>query len=380
MKIGISIFAKENDSVWASGITQNILFLAMALKEIHQVEDIFLINGGSGNSLPSGWPEKYKFNLVSPEDVTYDIDLVIIMGARLPEAWVLRVQSLGKKVIFFDVGHSYSGLIESAIYSLPERGIYTSPMDETWIISCHYSTCHSQLEIMTGKPIMIAPHIWSPIILENSIKNLEESYIFGFNERQKIKNRSWRIAIFEPNISIIKNSYLPMLIADGAYRINPNAIELMAAFNTFHLKEHLTFNRLASHLDLTKSGKATYEGRVAFAEAVGSFKIDAIISHQIENDQNYLYYDALYGGYPLIHNSLYLKEFDAGFYYPEFQAKKGVRSLLKAFENRGNESFWSEYENRSKKLLAQVHPNSKNNIEKLSMLLEKNRPETIYHV
>ena len=62
MKIGISIFAKENDSVWASGITQNILFLAMALKEIHQVEDVFLINGGSGNSLPLGWPDNFKFN------------------------------------------------------------------------------------------------------------------------------------------------------------------------------------------------------------------------------------------------------------------------------------------------------------------------------
>lgn len=377
MKIGISIFAQENDSVWSSGITQNILFLAMSLKGIHQVEEVFLINGGSGNSLPTGWPENWKFKLVKPEEITYDLHVVIIMGTRLPEAWILRVQALGKKVIFFDVGHSYSGLLESAIYSMPERGLYTAPMDETWIIPCHNTTCHSQLELMTGKPVMIAPHIWSPIILETSIKNLAEPDIFGFNVRQSIKNRSWRVATFEPNISIIKNSYLPMLIADGAYRINSNAIELIAAFNTFHLKEHLTFNRLASHLDLTKAGKATYEGRVAFAEAVSTFRIDAVISHQIENDQNYLYYDALYGGYPLIHNSLFLKEYDVGFYYPEFQAKKGVQLLLKAFENSHNQSYWSDYENRTKKLLAQVHPNSRNSIEALSKLLEKNRPETI---
>lgn len=372
MKIGISIFCKENDNVWACGLTQNILFLAMTLKEIHQVEDVFLINGGSGNSLPIGWPENYKFSLVNPEDVTYDLDLVIIMGARLPDSWVLRVQALGKKVIFFDVGQSYASLLETAIYSMPERGIYTAPMDETWILESHYSSCRSQLLAMTRKPVLVAPHIWAPTFLEYSIKHIEHAYAFGFNARQSLKNRSWRVAFFEPNISITKNCYLPMLIADGAYRDNPETIELMAAFNTFHLKEHLTFNRLASHLDLTKSGKATYEGRVAFAEAVSSFSIDAIIAHQIEHGLNYLYYDVLYGGYPLIHNSPYLKEFDVGFYYPGFQAKKGVQLLLEAFKNSDNESYWEDYDKRSKKLLAHVHPCSKYNIDTISRLLEIN--------
>lgn len=370
MNIGISIFTKDNDSVWASGITQNILFLVMALKAISQVQNIVLVNGGSGDTLPSGWPEQWHLKLVKPEEVTYDLDVIIIMGARLPESWVLRVQALGSKIIFFDVGHSYTGLMETAIYQMPERGIYTAPMDETWIIPCHEATCRPQLESMTNKPVKAAPHIWSPVILNASIENQEtDRETFSFAARQSSKSQSWRVATFEPNISIVKSSFLPMLIADGAYRANSDAIELMAAFNTFHLKEHLTFNRLASHLDLTKDSKATYEGRIAFAEAVSRFKIDAVISHQIENDQNYLYYDALYCGYPLIHNSSFLKKYNAGFYYPDFKAKQGVKQLLKAYEMRNDEDYWKDYELRTRELLEQVEPGSLQNMKAFSRLL-----------
>lgn len=372
MKIGISIFAEENDSVWSRGINQNILYLTMALKSISAIQEVFLINGGSGDALPNGWPVQWMTPLVKPEEVTYDLDVLIIMGARLPEPWILRLQALGKKIIFFDVGHIYSGLTESAIYEMPERGLYTTPMDETWIIPCHESTCRPMLETITDKPVFIAPHIWSPVVLEASIHSLGVEDSFGFAIRQSISNRSWRVATFEPNISVIKNSYLPMLIADGAYRINPDSVELIAAFNTFHLKEHLTFNRLASHLDLTKAGKAAYEPRSAFAEAVSCFHIDAIISHQTENDQNYLYYDAIYGGYPLIHNSLFLKNFDVGFYYPEFEAKKGVTVLLDAFNNRDDAEYWSEYNMRNQKLLDHVHPSASINIDAFSSLLGLN--------
>ena len=48
-----------------------------------------------------------------------------------------------------------------------------------------------------------------------------------------------------------------------------------------------------------------------------------------ENGQNYLYYDVLYGGYPLIHNSTLIG--DAGYYYPDFDSAAGGRALLEAW-------------------------------------------------
>ncbi len=381
MKVGISIFAAENSNIWASGIAQNILFLVMALKAIPEIQEVFLINGGSGNILPAGWPSQWSQPLVRPEDVTYELDMVIVMGARLPEAWLLRIQALGVKIIFFDVGHAYAGLLETAIFRLPERGIYTAPMNETWIIHCHKKTCKPLLETITRKPVHIVPHIWSPEILETSVANLDKDKagLFGFAQRRESGHRAWRVATFEPNISIIKNAFIPMLIADAAYRENPETIELIAAFNTFHLKEHITFNRFASHMNLTKNGKATYEPRMAFAEAVTQFQIDAVISHQIENDQNYLYYDAIYGNYPLIHNSIFLKNNDIGFYYPDFQAKAGARALINAITLTVNPDFWQDYKLRNEKFLKQVHPASAQNVEAFSKLLGLRNAEREHH-
>ena len=39
-----------------------------------------------------------------------------------------------------------------------------------------------------------------------------------------------------------------------------------------------------------------------------------VVSHQLDCPQNYLYLDTIYGGYPLIHNSLHFS--DIGYYYP----------------------------------------------------------------
>jgi hypothetical protein len=58
---------------------------------------------------------------------------------------------------------------------------------------------------------------------------------------------------------------------------------------------------------------------------------DCIVSHHWENGQNYLYYEALYGGYPLIHNSEFIR--DLGYFYPDFDCQAGGEALVRAFES-----------------------------------------------
>ena len=55
---------------------------------------------------------------------------------------------------------------------------------------------------------------------------------------------------------------------------------------------------------------------------------DAVVTHHWENGLNYLYYEVLYGGYPLIHNSEFLKDY--GYYYDDFDAESGADALLSA--------------------------------------------------
>jgi hypothetical protein len=53
-----------------------------------------------------------------------------------------------------------------------------------------------------------------------------------------------------------------------------------------------------------------------------------VVSHQITWSQNYLYLDALHGGYPLVHNSPLFRDF--GYYYEGSDVEAGAAALSRA--------------------------------------------------
>jgi hypothetical protein len=63
--------------------------------------------------------------------------------------------------------------------------------------------------------------------------------------------------------------------------------------------------------------------------------IDAVVTHQWENALNYLYWDVLYLGWPLIHNSPEFEE--AGYYYPSFDPQTGGEVLREALNTHAAE-------------------------------------------
>src|SRR5438445_3926149 len=166
--------------------------------------------------------------------------------------------------------------------------------------------------------VEVVPHIWSPMFIDQHAAELAKRGVrFGFEHRDRRSlEPGWRIGIFEPNISVVKNCFIPMLVCDSAYRQRRDSVALMLVMNTFHMKAHPTFNSFASHLDLTRDSKASYEPRQAFAECMLANALDAVVAHQWECGLNYAYYDALYGGYPLVHNSDFLRDDGVGLYYP----------------------------------------------------------------
>jgi hypothetical protein len=93
------------------------------------------------------------------------------------------------------------------------------------------------------------------------------------------------------------------------------------------------FKRFVLNTNAGKKGVATAEKRYNFSDAMGQ-KGGVVLSHQWECALNYLYYEALYGGFPLVHNSPFLK--DVGYYYEGFDIDDGVRALEKAVFEHDN--------------------------------------------
>jgi hypothetical protein len=156
---------------------------------------------------------------------------------------------------------------------------------------------------------------------------------------------------------MVKVCHLPMLIADLAHRQAPHMTEALRVFNSLSLKENPHFNQFARSLDLVRHGIATFEARYPIYEIMTQHA-DAIVSHQWENAQNYLYYEALYGGYPLVHNSSLLG--GCGYRYDGFDCEAGALALRQAFIEHDARS--KDYKRAAREFLATLDPQCPANV------------------
>lgn len=131
----------------------------------------------------------------------------------------------------------------------------------------------------------------------------------------------------EPNITVMKTSHIAMLVCEAAYRKQPAALAAIFVSNTAKHRENPHFVSFAGALSATKAGIMSFEPRFVSADFLANH-CDAVVTHHWENGLNYLYYEVLYGGYPLIHNSEFLRDY--GYYYPDFAADVGGDVLLAA--------------------------------------------------
>lgn len=378
LRVGISIAFGNEKNIWNSGIHQNIAFLAQLLQASPLVERVWFLNAGPDDAPPPALGfDALGFNApgiaaARCEALTHELDLVIECGVTLPIEWLRHVRALGAKIVTLYVGHVYAGQAEGPIFGRNTGTAFVgTPWHEVWTLPHHMKTSGPMLRTVSRVPVHAVPHIWSPMFLEHALVQLGPD-AEGFGFRPPGPGVPWRVAIVEPNISVVKNCTIPMLACEHAYRQDRESLELMMVVNSFHMKEHPTFNAIARHLDLTRDGRASFEPRVVFPALMAQQRIHAVVAHQWECGLNYAYYDALHGGYPLVHNSEFLQADGQGFYYPGFEARAGGDALLRAW--RQDASAWAAYRSDARAYLARLHPLHERNVrtytERIAALME----------
>ena len=366
LNVGISLFARKDTNVWNNGINQNIGLLAQLLSKSDGVEKVYFLNGGDTETLPAGLGfDGLDVPLVWPRDVTHDLDVVIEMGAILPAEWMRHAHACGVRFCCFGVGHNYNAVAETLCFG-KEEGIHlsdTSLRVETWGLLQHSMTATPMMETLTRRPVVDMPHLWSPFFLDKTAAEQRKAgHGFGFRPKKvgRAQRKGWRPAIFEPNMAVGKNCFIPMLACEHAYRQEPGCLEHMMVLNAAPMKEHQTFLRFGLNLDLTQHKKASYEPRLLFAAVMGEHRMNCVVTHHIEWGQNYLYYDTLHGGYPLFHNSEYLRDAGVGIYYEGFSAKQAGDAMVEAWDYPPE--YWEDYRQKAKHYLWSLHPENPENI------------------
>jgi len=331
MRIGISTLSTAEQNIWSAGITQNALFLAKLLRSIPFVCDVVLLDVGSEDNLGPqvnlGW---FGTRMLKLPDAADQVDVIIEMAGAIDTQWLDLQRARGKKVVWHCVGQPYAGLVEGTLFRETGFFLRTERHDAIWLLPKD-EVFIPMLRTLHRCEVEVVPYIWDPIFLQQRIDEVGKLGLhFGYRSRAEVADSSvgWNLAIFEPNISPIKSGLISMLVVDAVCRKEPDAIQQLQVLNTLHLVDHPTLLFLANSLDVVRQHKTIFTGRHDIAGFVSHHRVDAIVAHQWQNDQNYAYLDALYGGYPLIHNSPWLKH--AGYYYPDFEIQQGAAQLRNA--------------------------------------------------
>jgi hypothetical protein len=216
--------------------------------------------------------------------------------------------------------------------------------DEVWVIPS-YKHCLDYISLVRGKPAFIIPHLWSPrFVIESTTKDL--FYNYAIHSGSKID-----IIIMEPNTALFKNSWIPILACEKLNQIDESIIENIYVFC---FPEHSNSSKMLENL--TIASKVRKFKRLALPDILSHFNTKStfpiILSHQILNSLNYLYYEAIYFGWPLVHNSLDLD--GCGYYYPENDISTCASVILDVYHRHNKEV--EQYKNNANKYLKRVNP------------------------
>jgi len=356
LRVGVTLHVRNGfQSIWENGIFQNCAFLVQLLNNSPVVAQAVLVVNHATPVPPNDAMMLKDMGLeimALPQAMT-TLDAVIEMSEQLPQEWVRAFCQRGGRYAWMRVGNDYFIDIERAMFDKPSAGLCNDkPYSAVWTLPQYQNSCRDYFAITTRAPVRIVPHLWTPYFFDQGIASLPQGVHYGYQPGRP----RWRVCSFEPNVCMVKTSVIPMLACEEAYRAKPSFLECVRVCNTLHIKNHANFVHFAKSLDIVQHGLATFEGRFAVYEFMAHHG-DCVVSHHWENGQNYLYYELLYGGYPLVHNSEFIK--NQGYYYPDFDCQEAGSALLRAYTQ--HDANLSTYQRQARNLLRTLgvdHPNN----------------------
>lgn len=353
--VGISIFinADGNLGLFENGLRQNVVFLYQLYCAAPGCARVYLINGGDGELVEA--VERYGLNpgdVVRLQAVEEELDVLIVMGAALDPNALRAVRDRGCRIIAYKGGNgaviSMEAVVAKGARSDGERYFDADLYDEIWLTPQHWRTYRGWCETIYRCHVRQIPHIWAPTVVQAVAGD-------GFGYRRGA--RPWRVGVMDPNITVMKTSHMPMLVCEEAFRRKADGFAAFYIANGLRHANDAHFVSFAQSLSATQAAVMTFEPRFVGALFMRDH-CDAIVTHHWENALNYLYWEALHGGYPLIHNSAFLN--GAGYLYGDFDAEDGANALLRAKERHDDD--FGAYCARANEILASLNPLSPANI------------------
>jgi len=364
INIGITINIKDEESIWINGITQNVINLYQILENSPNEYNVSVVNVGE---IDNNKNIKYdiddivvkKFN-----EIKNELDIMFILGSLISDQQHNILKKNKTKLIYYNCGSSYMTDMEEVLFGDNNtiNRVSRNKYDEIWCIPQNYKANKHYLESIHKVECKSVPFVWSSLFIDYLIKNSEPMKDAFYKPTSTPK----RISSFEPNINIVKYAMYNIIIVEKVYNYKPELIKHFYVTNTQSIINNKFFIDIMGKFEVVKNKIATFETRYRIPYFLKEYT-DIVIAHQMYNPLNYAYLDALYLKYPLVHNASMIK--DAGYYYSEFDADKGMKQLIYAIEK--HDDNLEEYEEKSKKVLNRYLPTNEESISIYDKMIKK---------
>lgn len=362
-KIGITFnLEAQVTDIWANGANQNTIFLYQLFQHSEIVDDVVLVSWGpeKRTSPPEGFMlDGLNLKFAYIDDVINELDVLIEGTLSIDHDKANRMREHGGKIVCYKMGNDFIMDMEYFVFDRPAGRVPNGVVfDSAWMIPQHENTCRSYFSTIYRCDAYVVPAIWAPTFCDKVIKRIKDEHNLHFGYQPTHDQSAKRMASFETNLNVVKTSFVPIMICEQAYRLKPEKIKHFYACNTYAKRNNPTFFNFIGYTDIVKDGIMTVEGRYQMPDFLSRY-VDIVVSHQWENGLNYAYNDALYGGYPFIHNSKLLPK-GVGYYYDQFDAFEGAKVLLDVIDN--HDKNHDAYVKRANEYLDSLSPTNPVNI------------------
>ena len=379
MKIGITFEIPDNTiDIFSSGIRQNVLYLSELLINIGY--DVYFIVKDEKISQTNAdlkiifYDKRFKV-LKENFVLSIDFDVIITMGYDLNQILFEKIKYMDVKMVKYCCGNCYIIDSEKILYNQHKYRTFVDfvhkdqiTYDEIWSIPQMANTNQYYWQTVYRSKCIEVPFIWS----DNSIK-INEAVNINLNMNYQNRGECKTIAIFEPNMSIMKWCLPAILLCENLYRKTKENInkvfitnildkQVNNNINDFNLD---SLNKLVASFDLLKDNKFSIESRYNTLYFMANHA-DVVVSHQLENPLNYLYLDLAWMGWPIVHNACLCK--DVGYYYDGFNYEMGAEVLNEVLLNHDNNvEFYIE---KNRKIIDRYLPTNRELQEKYKKLID----------
>ena len=369
MRIGVTVDFRT--SLFSSGISQNAIYLVKLYQNMGW--DAWLIT----NNIPED-SEDGKLAIekelaavgltdmpmcTSNDSINKKWDVILFLGLALPTVFGKAFRKKNPKVKFvsYKCGNEFFTLSEIVLFGAHEGRHKTNTLpydniqpDVIWSIpQMEHTNLDYYKYTQRQDNATVVPFVWSPMCIEAYMKTLK---LDTWQPSDK-----HRIAVCESNVNMQKHLIYPIVIVDK-YLSNGGKLDGLHAYSSSKLaesKDLISFIK-SGHPDLFHNVKALQRKRLPLLLGRES---DIVLSWQMENNLNYLYLDAAWLGYPVVHNANLCQ--DVGYYYEANQVDQAVDQLNYAFENHSH-----DYMPAQREIISRYLPENKELQEQYRKLTE----------